>query len=129
MRFRSISVASVLVLAACSHRTREPNAATPHDPELITATEIATVNGATVYDAVQRLRPAWILRSRPNPAQPSLRFFVFVDGHSYGSGIEALRTLPIRSAYSVEFLSATAAQARFGPGLSLGAVEVVTNPR
>jgi hypothetical protein len=129
MRFASLCVmASVLLLGACAHRTRELGDSSPHDPELITATEIAGVNGATVYDAVQHLRPAWLLRSRPNPALPNQILILYIDGQRYGSGIDGLRTLPLRSAYSVEFLSPTKAEARFGPGHSLGAIEVLTNP-
>lgn len=120
---------SAILLGACAHRTREQRAATPHDPELITADEMAGVTAATVYDVVQHLRPAWLLRSRPNPALPNQVLIIYIDGQRLGSGIDALRTLPVRSAYSVEFLSATKAQGRFGPGHNIGAIEVVTNPR
>ena len=121
-------VASVLLMGSCAHRTRERSDSSHHDPELITAMEIAGVNGSTVYDAVQRLRPAWLLRARPNPALPNQILILYVDGQRYGGGIDGLRTLPLRSAYSVEYLSATQAQARFGPGHSIGAIEVLTNP-
>jgi hypothetical protein len=130
MRFPPLVLAAAIaLLAACAHRTREPNDAPAHDPELITADEMAGINASTVYDAVQHLRPAWILRSRPNPALPNQLLIIYVDGQRYGSGIDGLRTLPIRSAYSVEFLSPTRAQARFGPGHTIGAIEVLTNPR
>src|SRR3954471_24697864 len=129
MRFVSLFVvAGVLLVGSCAHRTSERSDSSQHDPELITATEIAGVNGSTVYDAVQRLRPAWLLRSRPNPALPNQILVLYVDGQRYGGGIDGLRTLPLRSAYSVEFLSPTQAQARFGPGHSIGAIEVLTNP-
>jgi len=128
MKFVTLFVAAS-VMGACAHGAREPGNATPHDPELITADEMAGINASTVYDAVQHLRPAWILRSRPNPALPNQFLIIYVDGQRYGSGIDGLRTLPIRSAYSVEFLSPTRAQARFGPGHSIGAIEVLTNPR
>jgi hypothetical protein len=127
MRF-AVLLALATIAGACAHRTREPSGSTAHDPELITADEIATVQGATVYDAVQHLRPNWLLRSRPNPALPTQWLIIYVDGQRLGAGIDGLRTLPIRSAYSVEFLSPTKAEARFGPGHSIGAIEVVTNP-
>ena|SRR2546423_809805 len=130
MRFASrFVVASVLLLGACAHGTREFGSSNHHDPELITASEIAGVTtGSTVYDAIQRLRPAWLLRARPNPALPNQILILYVDGQRYGGGIDGLRTLPLRSAYSVEYLSATKAEARFGPGHSIGAIEVLTNP-
>jgi hypothetical protein len=128
MRFSAAVAVICVLLGACAHRTRERSDAPAHDPELLTADEIATVNVSTVYDAVQRLRPAWMLRTRPNPALPNQIVIIYVDGHRYGAGIDGLRTLPVRSAFSVEFLSPTAAQARFGPGHLLGAIEVLTNP-
>ena len=123
-----VLLALAATLAACAHRTREPNESTAHDPELITADELAGVNGATVYDAVQRLRPGWILRSRGNPALPNQVLMIYVDGQRLGAGIAGLRTLPLRSAYSVEFLSPTKAETRFGAGHTIGAIEVLTNP-
>lgn len=128
MRFPLVVTVSAILLSACAHRTREQSEVTTHDPELITADEIAGVNAVTVYDIVQRLRPAWLLRSRPNPALPNQFLIIYVDGQRLGAGIDALRTLPVRSAYSVEFLSPTKAQGRFGPGHNIGAIEVLTNP-
>ena len=130
MRFPPLALAAgIALVGACAHRTREPNDKPAHDPDLITADEMAGINASTVYDAVQHLRPAWILRSRPNPALPSQFLIIYVDGQRLGSGIDALRTLPVRSAYSVEFLSPSKAQGRFGPGHNIGAIEVLTNPR
>lgn len=128
MKFPLVVTVSAVLLGACAHRTREQREATAHDPELITAEEMAGVNAVTVYDIVQHLRPAWLLRSRPNPALPNQYLIIYVDGQRLGSGIDALRTLPVRSAYSVEFLSPTKAQGRFGPGHNVGAIEVLTNP-
>ena len=109
MRFASrFVVASVLLLGACAHGTREFGSSNNHDPELITASEIAGVTtGSTVYDAIQRLRPAWLLRARPNPALPNQILILYVDGQRYGGGIDGLRTLPLRSAYSVDLRRST----------------------
>lgn len=128
MRFPLLAVCVVLV-GACAHRTRESSDAPPHDPELITSDELASVHGSTVYDAVQELRSNWIMRSRPNPALPrQTPLIVYVDGQRLGAGIDALRTIPIQAAVSVQFFSPTSAQGRFGPGHSLGAIEVITKP-
>ena len=119
----------MLLLGACSHRTRETGAAAPHDPEMLTTQELASVKGSTVYDAVQEQRPNWIMRSRPNPALPrQTPLIVYIDGQRVGAGIDALRTIPVTAAISVQYFSATAAEGRFGPGHSLGAIEVVTKP-
>lgn len=128
MRFPLLACC-VLLICACSHRTRESSDAPPHDPELLTSEELANVKGSTVYDAVQELRPNWLMRSMPNPALPrQTPLIVYVDGQRYGAGIEGLRTIPISAAVSVQYFSATGAQGRFGPGHSLGAIEVITKP-
>ena len=53
---------------------------------------------------------------------------VYVDGVRYAAGIESLRMFPIRSVASVRYFSPGNAEARFGPGHLLGAIEVITTP-
>jgi hypothetical protein len=128
MRFPTAAVLT-LTLIDCSHRTREQRATPDKDPDMIVAEELDGTKGATVYDAVRQLRPGWILRSRPNPALPGQgNLIIYVDGQRYGAGIDGLRTIPLSAAFSVQYLSPTSAQARFGPGHLLGAIEVLTLP-
>ena len=128
MRFAVVLV-SLLELAACSHPARMPrDVAASHDADLITAKDFSAVTGSTVYDAVRQLRPEWIIRSRPNPLLPDQNLIIYVDGSRYGSGIDGLRLITMRSAYSVRFFSPSSAEGRFGPGHLLGAIEVITNP-
>ena len=128
MRFPLLA-ACVLLIGACTHRTRETSEAAPHDPEMLTSEELASVKGSTVYDAVQELRPNWLMRSRPNPALPRQgSLILYIDGQRYGAGIDGLRTIPITAAVSLQYFSPTSAQGRFGPGHSLGAIEVITKP-
>lgn len=126
-----IVAAFALTLSACSHATREPRAATPsHDSDVIMAEELSGANGATIYDAVRQLRPAWVMRSRPTAVvqRNQAQLIVYVDGIRYAAGIETLRLFPIRSVASVRYFSAGNAEARFGPGHLLGAIEVITSP-
>ncbi|SRR6266550_215871 len=128
MRFAVLLVA-LLGLAACSHAARmPPDDAARHDADLLTAEDFSAVTGGTVYDAVRQLRPEWIMRSRPNPVLPNQNLIIYVDGNRYGSGIDGLRLITIRSAYSVRYFSPSSAEGRFGPGHLLGAIEVITNP-
>ncbi|PYO91056.1 MAG: hypothetical protein DMD58_05490 [Gemmatimonadetes bacterium] len=99
-----------------------------HDANLLTAEDFSAVTGSTVYDAVRQLRPEWIMRSRPNPVLPNQNLIIYVDGNRYGSGIDGLRLITIRAAYSVRYFSPSSAEGRFGPGHLLGAIEVITNP-
>lgn len=125
-----IVTASVLVLSACAgNATRQSRDAAPsHDSDVIMAEELAGTNGSTAYDAVRQLRPAWILRSRPTAVlqRNQAQLMVYVDGVRYGAGIESLRLLPLRSVASLRYFSAGSAEARFGPGHLLGAIEVLT---
>jgi hypothetical protein len=130
MKFPSVT-ACVLVLTACacSNATRQSRDAAPsHDADLIMAEELAGTNGSTAYDAVRQLRPAWIMRSRPTAVMQRNQgqLLVYVDGMRYGAGIESLRLLPIRSVTSLRYFSPGSAEARFGPGHLLGAIEVIT---
>ncbi len=128
MRF-AVLLVSLVGLAACSHAAHMPrDVAASHDSDLITARDFSAVTGSTVYDAVRQLRPEWIMRSRPNLVLPNQNLIIYVDGNRYGSGIDGLRLITIRSAYSVRYFSPSSAEGRFGPGHFLGAIEVITNP-
>jgi hypothetical protein len=126
-----IATASVLMLAACagSNATRNSRDAAPsQNADFIMAEELAGTNGSTAYDAVQQLRPAWILRSRPKTVVQGSQsqLLVYVDGMRYAAGIESLRLVPIRAVVSLQYFSPGSAEGRFGPGHLLGAIEVVT---
>src|SRR6266545_364756 len=126
-----IVAAFALMLSACSNATREPRDATPsHDSDVIMAEELSGANGATIYDAVRQLRPVWVMRSRPTAVlqRNQAQVIVYVDGIRYAAGIESLRMFPIRSVASVRYFSPGNAEARFGFGHLLGAIEVITTP-
>jgi len=125
----AVLLVSLLGLAACSHAAHMPrDGGASYDADLITAKDFSGVTGSTVYDAVRQLRPEWIMRSRPNPVLPNQNLIIYVDGSRYGSGIDGLRLITMRSANSVRFFSPSSAEGRFGPGHLLGAIEVITNP-
>src|SRR5262245_32048761 len=90
-----------VTLGACSHAVREPRTTRPsRDSDVILAEELAGAQGASVYDAVRQFRPAWIMRSRPTALLQAnqAQLIVYVDGLRYATGIESLRSLPIKSA-------------------------------
>src|SRR6266849_5488653 len=115
-----IVTACVLAVAACAGTaTRQSRDAAPsRDSDLLTAQEFADVKGSTLYDAVQQLRPAWIMRSQPNPVLQRTQgdVIVYIDGVRYGAGIAALRMFTLNSVASAQYFSPTSATARFGPG-------------
>jgi hypothetical protein len=127
----SVATALAVILVACSHGVREsPELAPSRDADYLTAADFAEVKGGTLYDAVQQLRPAWILRTRPNPVLPTQsNVMIYIDGARYGAGIDGLRTLALSAIATVRYFSPVEATARFGPGHPLGAIEVTTVPQ
>ena len=127
----SVATALAVMLVACSHGVREsPELAPSHDADFLTAANFVGVKGATLYDAVQQLRPTWILRSRPNPVLPNQsNVMIYLDGARYGAGIDGLRLLALNAIATVRYYAPVEATARFGPGHLLGAIEVTTVPQ
>jgi len=125
-----IVTACVLSLTACtgSNAARERDPSPSHDSDVILAEELAGTNGSTAYDAVRQLRPTWIMRSRPTALMQrnQAQLIVYVDGIRYAAGIESLRLVPLRSVASLRYFSPGNAEARFGAGHLVGAIEVLT---
>lgn len=125
-----VAILAVVVAACASPGTSQRTEGPRRDPELITQEELAATTATMLYDAVRALRPAWMQRSRPTAVlqQHQAQLLVYVDGARYGT-IESLRQLSTSGVASVRFFSPGAAQARFGTGHLLGAIEVTTLPR
>ena len=77
---------------------------------------------------MRQLRPTWIMRSRPTAVMQrnQAQLIVYVDGIRYAAGIESLRLVPLRSVASLRYFSPGNAEARFGAGHLVGAIEVLT---
>ncbi|HKA58964.1 MAG TPA: hypothetical protein VKD28_10150 [Gemmatimonadales bacterium] len=129
MRF--LTLVAAIVLAACSSsNAKRGTSPTPStDSDVITAEELAKTRGSTLYDAVRQLRPNWEMRARPTAVmgQNQAQLIVYVDGSRYG-GFASLRTLKWSSAAYIRYYSPGGAEAQFGPGHLLGAIEVRTLP-
>ena len=125
-----LAVLALAVAACASHGSSQRSDGPRRDPELITMEELSTTTSTTLYDAVRALRPAWMLRSRPTAVlqQQQAQLIVYVVGTRYGT-MESLRQLSTSGVVSVRFYSVGAAQARFGAGHLLGAIEVTTLSR
>ena len=71
MRRISIAAGALLALGACSPKSAH---VTPQDRNLITSEEIAKSNATNAYEAVERLRPAFLrTRDRSRCRTRSLR--------------------------------------------------------
>lgn len=125
MRRLAIAAAALLAIGAC-----KPNPHTkvaPRNRNMITADEIAKSNASNAYEAVERLRPAFLQTRGPqsiqNTAPPTPN--VYVDGMLYGA-VQSLQSLPAMSIIMIEYMNAIDATQRFGMGNDGGAILVTT---
>ena len=124
MRRTAIVAAALISLAACGKQSTH---VAPQNRNLITSDEIAKSNAGNAYEAVERLRPAF-LRTRgaqsiqnPTPATP----MIYVDGMRYGA-LQSLVQIPALGIISIQYLSPLDASQRFGLGNEGGAILVST---
>lgn len=124
MRRLAIAAAALFTLGACHPKSTH---SAPHDRNLITADEIERSNATNAYEAVERLRPAF-LRTRgsqsiqnQNPPTP----MIYIDGMRYGP-LSTLSSVPAISIISIQYLDALEATQRFGFGNDGGAIIVTT---
>jgi hypothetical protein len=106
--------------------------------QIITAEEIEEVVAVDAYEAVDLLRPQWLVRrpgrvlgnSLPQTRTPvggtlTEGFPVYLDDFRLG-GVDQLRGLGVHRIESIQFVPAAVATTRWGVGNSYGAIQVVT---
>ncbi len=126
---RMLAVATAVSTWACGGSAHAGGPApVRHDPDLVTAEELASVPGSrTLFEVLTSLRPDWF---RTNPSallqNRETDVTVFLDRTRMG-GSESLREIQVSGVREVRHYSATEAEARFGPGNLHGAIEIVTS--
>jgi len=91
----------------------------------LTQADLAGTREATLYGAVQRLRPQWLRSRGTNLSGLTLFAQVFVDGTQRGD-IDELRQIPLLDVTSVSFMSASDAATRFGTRAGTGGAILVS---
>jgi hypothetical protein len=102
----------------------------PRGSNLLAADEIVAAHAdiTTAYDALARLRPAWLRARGVISTDPRTNEFatVFVDGEQYGS-LDSLNNIPALQVAYIRYYNVTEAGARFGfRGGTGGVIEVTT---
>lgn len=106
---------AALVLSACA-TTGSADDRARSDPNRLTAEELASVEVATLYEAVQRLRPRWLqVRSQRSLEGGDTGILVY-QGQTRLGGPEALRQLDPGAAAWLEYLDGSTASASL-PGI------------
>ena len=123
--------ALVLIATACAtvpsaqSESRSPQAS-PYLPHLLTASEISRVRVHSAYEAIERLKPNFLLGMRGH-ADFSNRA-VYLNGSRLLGGLENLRTIDASTVRQIVFLSGIEASNRYGPGNGAGVLLVSTLP-
>src|SRR5258705_2290 len=121
---RFVPAWAVIVLAlGCAGATpnASPRPVLPTDRNLITQEEFTQRRFATVYAAVEALRPNWLAKRGPGNGEIQ----VYLDGQLFG-GVAALLTIPVPTVESIRHLDGIEAAARYGRGHDMGAILVKT---
>jgi hypothetical protein len=118
-----VSAGLVIGLAGCA--TKSDNGSS-RDRHLITAEEIREVEARTAYEAIRRLRPAFLRRGRPTSGSGArLLPSVYVDGVRM-RGVADLRRIYAHEIDEIRFMPGPEATTRFGTGHPAGAILVTT---
>ena len=124
-RTHQILVFGLVLLGACvSAGTQElrTSQSTAVDREVIAEEEIADSHALTAYQAIERLRPRFLITTVD--LSPATARQVYLNGVALG-GVNELRTIPASSVREIRFVRSTDAPA-FGIGPSGGAILVVS---
>ena len=121
-RTRFLSLLAVVILGSACASSGQPDQSRPRrDSNLITADELSGLTVGNAYEAVRRLRPAW-LQARGRSPLP----VVYRNDTRWGGDPSSLESIRIDSVSEMRFLSASDATTRYGTGFTGGVILVVT---
>lgn len=106
-----------LVVAACGAPLSYGPDAEP-SAHLLTADELRAITATNALEAVQQLRPRWLIRRDDREV-----IRVVVDGNREG-GLGRLREVDVRRVRAIRFRDGREATTRYGTGYGAGVIEV-----
>jgi hypothetical protein len=94
----------------------------------LTQADLSRANADNVYDAVAKLRPAWLNSRGPTSVtdMTPTEVDVYMDGNFMGKS-DYLRQIRLNNIVSVRYWDAGRASARFGMGHTRGVIEIIHN--
>jgi hypothetical protein len=121
----AIAAALGCATASTTHDTGTGTAAVRRNPNLITAEEIATINVANAYEAVERLRPNFLRsRGRTTLTANAIEYpNVYLNRQRYGD-IGQLRNILASTVREIRYYSPAEAGTQFGLDNANGVIEV-----
>ena len=133
MRPRDLMNAVILMtVAACASAPRVTTDAAPigRSSDVLTVSEMRDAQTTDVFQAISMLRPMFLHRGREtSPFRPTASLLtVYLDNVRLGS-LDALRTMPIESVKTVQYLSSSEATMRWGTNHTGGVILLSTVER
>ena len=122
MRRTAAILCLLLALGACSSRAGS-SSATRRDTNLITFDQIQDGHFQNAYDAVQALRPNWLVPRGPDSFNTPTKIEVYYDATHLGA-VETLRTITSSNIAFIRWYDGTQAQQRYGIGHGSGVIYV-----
>lgn len=122
-----VSGLAVVGIGGCASSGASDQASTERSgsrANVITAEQLEDVGRVSVYDAVRRLRPAWLRNRGYDSFQQTSTVKVYLDGQSYGS-VADLRNMQTTNVATIQWLDGIAATQRFGMDHGAGVIMVI----
>lgn len=120
--FLRLAAAALIATACASAPSAQAGIRTPlRSPYLLTAGEISRVHVSSAYEAVEMLKPSFLVGMRGQ----SMRA-VYLNGSRLLGGLENLRMIEASTVRQIVFLNGIDATTRFGSGNRAGAILVST---
>jgi hypothetical protein len=121
-RSRFLSLLPLVILGSACASSGQPGQSRPRRrSNLITAEELSELSVSNAYEAVRRLRPAW-LQARGRSGLP----VVYRNNARWGGDPRSLESIRINVINEMRFLSASDATTRYGTGFTGGVILVAT---
>ena len=95
------------------------------DQSLLTGAELDQQDWRNCYEAVETLRPFWLMKRGARDLADAGQIWVY-EGSVRLGGVETLRGINASNVVSMQFLDASSAQQRWGPGHAHGVILVET---
>lgn len=124
---RSLLLAFVLVSTACAPAIdpQYADSGSRANSTVILREDIAASSATNAYDLIRGLHPFWLQKRGAHSVQGADDIVVYIDNARFG-GVASLRQIQLMSIMEVRYFDAAAANYRFGPGHSQGAIQLLT---
>jgi hypothetical protein len=122
MRLRvTVMSVALLAVAACgpSGTTNTPGHG---NTRLLMVDELRQSHSSNLYEAVQRLRPSWLVERYQGASRGSPAVFI---GSQRAGEIDYLRTIETANVAQVHFFDPFTAASRFGRNVPFGVIQVI----